>query len=229
MIWPPHHQEVASLTVGLQEISLSFDFESSTNQGLSSKGSKLIHRGADRTRGSTPPLHLPKRGNCSRVSRIACLATASVRASFPRVTRWAGSERSTARCFAFQMIDDVGARLDRHHRQYGSEPLRVRFRHSLLAGCRHDRDRPRGANFFPHKVEPEMHAVSRQTGFGWEIVPGAQALDTPAEHEVVQLANATGRNPHIEGGWIWDRGRPFSEGGHCNCDLRPGRCRSGSQ
>ena len=43
--------------------------------------------------------------------------------------------------------------------------------------------------FVSHKIEPEMHAVSSETGFGWEIVPGAaKALDTPAEHEVVQLA-----------------------------------------
>jgi acetylornithine deacetylase len=42
--------------------------------------------------------------------------------------------------------------------------------------------------FVSQKVEPEMHAVSSETGFCWQIVPGAQALDTPEEHEVVQLA-----------------------------------------
>jgi acetylornithine deacetylase len=82
--------------------------------------------------------------------------------------------------------------------------------------------------FVIHKIEPEMHAVSRETGFGWEIIQGARALDTPDEHEVVQLAMrlAETRTLRRVG---FGTGRPFPKGGNCHCDLRPGPCRSGSQ
>lgn len=42
--------------------------------------------------------------------------------------------------------------------------------------------------FVARHVEPEMHRVSPQTGFVWEKVPGAAALNTPKEAEVTRLA-----------------------------------------
>ena len=43
-------------------------------------------------------------------------------------------------------------------------------------------------DFVERHVLPEMHAVSNDTGFTWDIVPGCEDLNTPAEDEVVRLA-----------------------------------------
>lgn len=41
--------------------------------------------------------------------------------------------------------------------------------------------------FVARHVEPEMHAVSPETGFAWQAVPGAAALNTPADADVTRL------------------------------------------
>ena len=49
--------------------------------------------------------------------------------------------------------------------------------------------------FIAEELLPEMHAVSRETGFTWQLHSRAPGLDTPEDAEVVQLAKAlTGRN-----------------------------------
>jgi acetylornithine deacetylase len=42
--------------------------------------------------------------------------------------------------------------------------------------------------FVAANVLPEMHAVSKQTGFTWDLVPGCEALDTDARDDSVRLA-----------------------------------------
>jgi len=42
-------------------------------------------------------------------------------------------------------------------------------------------------------VLPGMHAVSTDTGFTWELVPGAEALDTPLDDPVIALARRHAR------------------------------------
>lgn len=42
--------------------------------------------------------------------------------------------------------------------------------------------------FVEDRLLPDMHAVSDEAGFSWEIVPGCEALSTPADEPVVRLA-----------------------------------------
>jgi acetylornithine deacetylase len=43
-------------------------------------------------------------------------------------------------------------------------------------------------------IEPEMHAVAPNTGFVWQLVPGAAALNTPATADVTKFAHQLAQN-----------------------------------
>lgn len=47
--------------------------------------------------------------------------------------------------------------------------------------------------FVAKHIEPEMHSISPQTGFIWEKVPGAAALNTPEDDEVTKMAQRLSR------------------------------------
>lgn len=47
--------------------------------------------------------------------------------------------------------------------------------------------------FVARHIEPEMHAVSRETGFTWEKVPGAAALNTSENDEITRMAQRFSR------------------------------------
>jgi acetylornithine deacetylase len=52
-------------------------------------------------------------------------------------------------------------------------------------------------DFVTVRVLPEMQAVSSKAGFRWEIVPGAEALDTDADDPVVALAKRHARTDTV--------------------------------
>ncbi|MBM3573244.1 MAG: M20/M25/M40 family metallo-hydrolase, partial [Alphaproteobacteria bacterium] len=48
-------------------------------------------------------------------------------------------------------------------------------------------------DFVAAKVLPEMHAVWKDTGFTWEMVPGREALDTDEDAEIIAVAKDLSR------------------------------------
>ena len=76
--------------------------------------------------------------------------------------------------------------------------------------------------FAAEHVEPEMHAVSPDTGFEWEAVPGCAALDTAEDEEVTRLAmSLSGKNHGFKVGFGTEAGY-FQEAGIPTVVCGPG-------
>ena len=76
--------------------------------------------------------------------------------------------------------------------------------------------------FVEANVLPEMHAVSPDTGFTWQAVPGCAALNTADDDEVTELAkNLSQRNHSLKVGFGTEAGH-FQEAGMPTIVCGPG-------
>jgi acetylornithine deacetylase len=77
-------------------------------------------------------------------------------------------------------------------------------------------------DFVARRVEPEMHAVSPDTGFTWEEIPGCAALNTDDGAEVTDLAkHLAGRNRSLAVGFGTEAGH-FQDAGIPTIVCGPG-------
>ena len=84
-------------------------------------------------------------------------------------------------------------------------------------------------SFVETEIVPEMRAVSKETGFEWEEVPGCAALNTPEDADVTELAkNLSMKNSSKRVGFGTEAGH-FQDAGIPTVVCGPRQYRSGSQ